>query len=158
MGTKRKSRKTKLSRTDITVPISVDLLGTKSDPCFAKHYDGKAPECRRCGDSEVCLIGMGQKNTVERTLIESTQRFKDIEPEEFKINLPLVHKLIESEIATSKEGIVLVSKIKKLTLKTLCPKNLDIDDVKLAIKRVMKNSITLEYTKVNEIKYIKTKE
>lgn len=64
---------------DLTIPIKLEQLGSKEDPCFAKHYDPRAPECGRCGDAEICAIAMGQKNHLLRNSAEKKGSFKDIE-------------------------------------------------------------------------------
>lgn len=64
---------------DTLKPITIDQLGTKDDPCFGKHFSISAPECQRCGDSELCAIVLAQKNHVKRAKEESKGAFKDLE-------------------------------------------------------------------------------
>lgn len=66
---------------DINVmePIDITRFGTDEDPCFGKEYNLASPECKRCGDSELCAIVMAQNNNIARKLIESENRFKDLE-------------------------------------------------------------------------------
>jgi len=64
---------------DLLKPIDVLSLGGEDDPCFGKYHDLKAPECMDCGDAEFCAIVKAQNLHQERAVIESSQRFKDIE-------------------------------------------------------------------------------
>lgn len=64
---------------DLLKPIDVLSLGGEEDPCFGKYHDLKAPECMDCGDAEFCAIVKAQNLHQERAVIESSQRFKDIE-------------------------------------------------------------------------------
>ena len=154
---KWKARKTKLAKLDVNVPITIDVLGTINDPCFAKHYDGTNSDCRRSGDTEACLIGMSQNNTIIRTQLEAKQHFKDIKPEEFQTNLPQVHRFIEEKLKDKKSQECKVSVLAKGILEKICPPGSDIDDAKLAIKRIMKKSLTLEYSSIEGKKSIKLK-
>ena len=64
---------------DLLKPIDVLALGGKDDPCFGKHHDLMAPECKECGDAEFCSVVKAQGLHQERLDIEGKQRFKDIE-------------------------------------------------------------------------------
>lgn len=77
---KRKIRE-KLSNKelDLLKPIDMLSLGSDDDPCFGKHHDLLAPECKECGDSEFCAIVKAQGLHQERLNIEAKQRFKDVE-------------------------------------------------------------------------------
>lgn len=57
---------------DTMKPVLFTDLGSDNDPCFGKHYSLKAPECKRCGDKELCSI------------VSSTQIHKAIEQQEKK--------------------------------------------------------------------------
>lgn len=76
---KRKARNSKKPPEDFLKPIDIMAFGSEADPCFGKHYDLTAPECGRCGDSELCLIKMMQSSTKKRETISEKQRFKDLE-------------------------------------------------------------------------------
>lgn len=67
------------AQVDLLEPIDVLSLGGDEDPCFGKLHDLKAPECSECGDSEFCAIVKAQNLHQERAVLESSQRFKDIE-------------------------------------------------------------------------------
>ena len=67
---------------DLLKPIDILSLGSEDDPCFGKLHDLKAPECKNCGDSEFCAIVKAQGLHKERLVIETEQRFKDIEEAE----------------------------------------------------------------------------
>ena len=64
---------------DLMEPINITQFGTDDDPCFGKEYNLSTPECKRCGDSELCAIVMGQNNHIKRKTIEDNNRFKDLE-------------------------------------------------------------------------------
>lgn len=72
------------SKPNLLEPLDLSVFGGPDDPCFGKYHDLKAEECRQCGDREICAIAMAQKRRVDRTEIEKTTPFKDIEdqPEE----------------------------------------------------------------------------
>lgn len=150
----RKKRKTKLAKLDITVPITLDLIGSDNDPCFGKLYDGTASECRRCGDSEVCIIAMGQRNAKVRAEIESKQRFKDIEEEEFKTNLMQVSRYIEEKIDSKKSQRVKLSSMIKDVQEIICAKDATKEQAKADIARMLKTSLTLKKVKVENKTYI----
>lgn len=82
---KRVKRK-ELSKTikDLTIPISIEQMGTKEDPCFGKLHDPRESECKRCGDAEICAIAMGQKNHLLRAKVEAEGNFKDMEEVDIK--------------------------------------------------------------------------
>ena len=80
MSKKRKTRnKVKLTDKEMLKPIDIELFGSDDDPCFGKLYKLSTPECKRCGDSEICATVMAQRLNVKRKGIESKNRFKDIE-------------------------------------------------------------------------------
>jgi hypothetical protein len=94
---KRKPRnKIMKTKPDLSIPISIELLGGDDDPCFGKYFDPRASECQRCGDSEICAIAMGQRNHVLRDSIESKKSFKDLE--ELDIPKPTDLKVIRKSI------------------------------------------------------------
>ena len=72
------------TKPDLGIPIPMELLGTDEDPCFGKLFDPRVDECKRCGDSEICAIAMGQKNHLLRKGIEEDKAFKDLEELEIK--------------------------------------------------------------------------
>lgn len=81
---KERNSRSNINKTDIDLlkPIDVLSLGSNDDPCFGKLHDLKAPECKSCGDSEFCAIVKAQGLHKERLVIETEQRFKDIEEAE----------------------------------------------------------------------------
>jgi len=78
---------------DLLKPIDVLALGGEEDPCFGKHHDLMASECKECGDAEFCVIVKSQGLHKERIDIETRQRFKDIE----EADEEMVKKLIEAK-------------------------------------------------------------
>lgn len=82
---KRKARDTmKEKQIDLNIPVPIELLGSKDDPCFAKLHDPRAQECKRCGDSEICAIAMGQANHMLRLAEHKKKSFKDLEERDIK--------------------------------------------------------------------------
>lgn len=80
MSRERKSRdKIDKSKFDLLKPIDVLSMGSDNDPCFGKHYDLLAKECRMCGDSEFCAIVKAQNLKITNLLENGDQRYKDIE-------------------------------------------------------------------------------
>lgn len=70
---------------DFLKPIDILSLGSDDDPCFGKHHDLLAPECKECGDSDFCALVKAQKLHQERVNIESKKRFKDIEEADYEM-------------------------------------------------------------------------
>jgi hypothetical protein len=62
---------------DFTKPIDIFNLGGESDPCFGKLHDLTAPECMRCGDSELCQIATSQRQIIDRN--SDSSKYMDIE-------------------------------------------------------------------------------
>lgn len=60
-------------------PINLKDLGTKHDPCFGKIYDLSKPECKQCGDSELCAIAMSQNLNISRKELNDQNKYKDLE-------------------------------------------------------------------------------
>lgn len=77
-------KKATLKPDDFLEPIDITQFGGKDDPCFGKHYNLSAPECKRCGDSGLCGLVFGQNQNVQRQLLEKENRFKDLEKDEVK--------------------------------------------------------------------------
>jgi hypothetical protein len=81
---KKKPRTDLKNKLDTSVPIPLELLGSDNDPCFGKFQDPRAPECQRCGDAEICMIAMSQRNHIKRLAIEEKSSFKDVEESKIK--------------------------------------------------------------------------
>ena len=79
MGKKGREPREKTPKVDLMEPINIAQFGTEDDPCFGKLYNLSTPECKRCGDSELCAIVMAQNNHTKRLEIEADTRFKDLE-------------------------------------------------------------------------------
>lgn len=60
-------------------PIDLTQFGTSEDPCFGKLYDATAPECKQCGDCELCFIVHGQNQHLVRGKEEGKNTFMDKE-------------------------------------------------------------------------------
>lgn len=79
MAKRQREPREKTPKVDFMEPINIAQFGTDKDPCFGKLYNLSTPECKRCGDSELCAVVMGQNNHSKRLKIESETRFKDLE-------------------------------------------------------------------------------
>lgn len=90
MAKKERTPRQKTSGVNLMEPVDITQFGTKDDPCFGKEYNLSTPECKRCGDSELCAIVMGQNNHLKREGIESKNRFKDLEIAKKEANPALV--------------------------------------------------------------------
>lgn len=102
--TREPREKTKANLMD---PIDITIFGTDDDPCFGKEYNLSTPECKRCGDSELCAIVMGQNNHLKRKVIEKDNRFKDLEIVEKQANPALVEWVkIKKEEGLSRTEII----------------------------------------------------
>lgn len=98
---KRKEREATIKPEALLKPIDYTKFGTEDDPCFGKLYDLSAPECKICGDQELCGVVFSQNMTKERTKIESQSKFKDLElPRD--TNNPVIIKWVK---AKQKEGL-----------------------------------------------------
>lgn len=80
MAKKKKELVKELMKGDIFKPMStIDVLGTKNDPCFGLNYDLTTKECKLCGDSELCAICFAQGLNKTREQLEKEQHFKDLD-------------------------------------------------------------------------------
>ena len=80
MAKKRKQRKNINEKDhDLLKPVDVFSLGSANDPCFGKHHDLLAKECKACGDSEFCQIAMASMLKGKDITLEKEQRTKDLE-------------------------------------------------------------------------------
>lgn len=61
------------------VPFDLDKIGTNGDPCFGQAYDLSTPECKQCGDSELCAIKMSQMLRVTRKELDEKNQYKDLD-------------------------------------------------------------------------------
>lgn len=105
MSTKRKHRnKIMKTKPDLNIPINIEILGTDDDPCFAKLFDPREDECKRCGDAEICVIAMGQKNHIARLQMEKKGNFKDLE--ELEIKPKQTEKEIRKQIKNRARGMI----------------------------------------------------
>ena len=130
-----KRNKIKKSKVDVLKPVDVSLfeLGSENDPCFGKHHDVKAKECKKCGDSEMCLLVKAQNMNLKRVKDESKQAYKDVNPvvepaNDSMIQLPKyivrlakkqysknkIIRLCKKKFPTENEG-----KIERLTIKKI---------------------------------------
>lgn len=122
---KRKTRK-KTKKVDFLQPIDIDKIGSDDDPCFGKLYDLSTPECKRCGDSELCGVVFAQTLNKTRKKIEKKTKFKDIElsKEDKSIENWVKQKLKKGmkSFKIIKKGMELFD-VDKKTMKTLVKKH-----------------------------------
>lgn len=77
--TKAKSTLPDINKIPILKPITIDMLGTSSDPCFGEAYDLSTNDCRSCGDSELCAIKFAKGLGKTRKELEKDTQFKDLD-------------------------------------------------------------------------------
>lgn len=77
MARKERNKLAKDKSINMMEPLQLDKLGGPEDVCFGKHHSLKAPECKVCGDAEICSIVCAQKMHVTRKEIEAKTPFKD---------------------------------------------------------------------------------
>lgn len=71
------------SKISFMKPLNIEIFGSAADPCFGKHHEPRATECQQCGDAEICVIVMGQRNHLLRAKQEKITPFKDLhEPQQ----------------------------------------------------------------------------
>lgn len=80
----KKSKKDKqeakpVERVMFSPTIQLKDLGTDKDPCFGKLYNLSTPECKQCGDSELCCIKLAESQGITREELEKNSKFKDLE-------------------------------------------------------------------------------
>lgn len=131
MATKRKARSGRSDNNpiDFSEPYPLELIGTQDDPCFGKLHDPRDPVCMKCGDSELCLIAMGQNNHQLRLEKEKESALKEYTPEpdtpNYKVMLikilrkrkgqwlkreDLADELVEDSYISHEEAMQLVNK------------------------------------------------
>ena len=120
---KRKIRMQSNNKLDLLVPLDVLSLGSDDDPCFGKHHDLLAPECKECGDSEFCMIVKAQGLHKERLDIENKQRFKDVE----EADEEMVSKRVEAKQIVKEYKEKCFKRLKTILIiskKMVLPKNI----------------------------------
>ena len=60
--------------------IDINAIGSKKDPCFGIGFDLSTPECKSCGDTELCVIKTSQKLGKTRAELQAKQEFLDDTP------------------------------------------------------------------------------
>ena len=96
MGSRnREPREASVKPSALLTPFDVTKLGSDDDPCFGKLYDLSAPECRECGDIELCAVKLSQAQRVKTMEIESTKAFRDITETDLQSAIAYVKTLIE---------------------------------------------------------------
>lgn len=102
MDDKKQKPRKKSHKVDFLKPIDLNLLGSKDDVCFGKHYDLSTEECKVCGDSELCSIAFGQNLHLRRKHIEENSRFKDIELANSDDKIDFIKSKLSKNILTIK--------------------------------------------------------
>jgi len=102
---KRKARKKAIKKVDTTIPlnpIDITKLGTDDDPCFGKHHDLTADECKMCGDSTICQIVCNSLTEKMRDTQEKDNRFKDLELGEETKEYKYITRMLAKNMPASK--------------------------------------------------------
>lgn len=98
---KRKEREASVKPKALLTPLDFTKFGTDDDPCFGKLYDLSAPECKICGDQELCGVVFSQNMHIVRKDIEDKSKFKDLDlPRDY--DNPAIIKWIKQKV---KEGM-----------------------------------------------------
>jgi hypothetical protein len=82
---------------DVMEPLDLTMFGGPEDPCFGKHHDLKAEECKMCGDAELCAIAVAQNRKKQRAEIEAKQPFKDLEDKPPSASTPRIKKYMQKK-------------------------------------------------------------
>jgi hypothetical protein len=103
--------KIKKKKLNLLMPVNNLLIfGSENDPCFSKLYSPSAPECQECGDSEICIIAMAQRNKIKNQKLNEKGNFKDMEEVDQEI-LKVVKNLVITNALT--DFTLVAKKIKK---------------------------------------------
>lgn len=157
---KRKARKTLIKQLGgkkaLMKPIlNIDTLGSDDDPCFGKLYDGNDDTCQRCGDSELCLIKMGNNNTKTRKKLEKKNSYKDIDETEFEINPQHIYKFIKSDVVTG-DPVSLLMVAKKVNKQFKLSENKTKKEIVSLIRKIVKQAVDLDLKKKEGKTYVIT--
>ncbi len=76
---KQVARDSKVPIKDLLKPFDVAKFGSEEDPCFGKLHDLNSDECQICGDVEICGIATMQNQLTMRQLLETNNKYKDLE-------------------------------------------------------------------------------
>jgi hypothetical protein len=131
-------------------PINFKDLGGENDPCFGKHYDLKAKECKKCGDCEICAIVSGQKNFLSQIeKQEAKNEFKDLgEAKLIEKQNEIIKLKLKSKVKKFPDKWFKIEKIIPMFIKAfnLLPKE-DYQYVKQRIIRVAENTKGIKLNK-----------
>ena len=94
---KRKEREATVKKEALLKPLDFTKFGSEDDPCFGKLYDLSAPECKICGDQELCGVVFSQNMHTVRGNIENKSKFKDLDlPRDYEN--PTILKWVKQKI------------------------------------------------------------
>ena len=132
---------------DIMKPLLYEQLGSANDPCFG-HYSAKAPECKRCGDSEICAAVSTNKMFLEIDKVEDNQPFKDVDEGNLvdTQNKEIAEKMIRYSTKFADKWLL----IKKLVPKLRVQFNLTEKDDAVLFQRCIKAGKENKKLKVNK--------
>lgn len=154
MPTERKARNKLIKTVDIMQPITIDMLGSKDDPCFGKKFDGKNSTCKRCGDSELCLIKMGLTTAVKRKQIEEGKvEIKDKTDVESIVDKAKIHKFLLQKL--KKTNPLPIAKAITLIRKQFYNPDTDKKAIISDISHIAKQSVEVKLIKKEGKRYLK---
>lgn len=116
MSRKQKNLPTKGYDPSLLEPLRVEDFGGKKDPCFGVKYDLSTPECKLCGDSELCCTRMAENLGKTRKQMEKENNYKDLDNE---VDISGITKYIKSmarKDKTKKEILVAIREKYELTV------------------------------------------
>ena len=130
--------------------INFENLGGENDPCFGKHYDLKAKECKKCGDCEICAIVSSQKGLMKQIgKQEAENSFKDLdEAKLIKEQNLQIEDLIKRKVKKNPDKWLTIEKMVPVFVKAfnLLPKT----DEEYVRQRIIKTAQDIKGIKVNK--------
>lgn len=109
---KRNPRNSKVPESRFVEPIDPLKFGSADDPCFGKLYDLTTPECKSCGDIELCAIAKSQGLRLQRLNMEKLQAFKDLTMQPDEKEDALRKWLLENKETKKRGTLILEAKQK----------------------------------------------
>lgn len=152
----RKKRKKLASQDiDLSKPMDLTIIGKEEDPCFGKLHDSLDPTCKRCGDSEFCMIAMAHKLNTKRTSLEAKTSYKDLEEESLQLIMDEPRFIKEATMYVRLKAKKTGSITRKACIKKLMKKfGISEDKAKTTLKEILNNTQILKLNG-KEIEYSK---
>lgn len=115
---RKASSKTKaMKKADILSVVKISDIGSENDPCFGKLYDLTTPECKMCGDSELCCIKTAEYLGKSRKELEQKNDYKDLDNLVDKVGAKKYYRTLKKKGKNKKDIIEAIRSKYDLTLK-----------------------------------------